>query len=501
MNKHIWMGVFLASSIWACQSSPSTAHDDHGHGEELAAEVHTIYTDKTELFVEFPPLVVGQESRFATHMTALGALFKAVDKGSVALTLRVAGQETRVSAAAPQLPGIFRLALTPQAPGMGSLSFDIQTPTYTDRIMLDSVRVYADEKAAMAAHTHDEGGAAPITYLKEQAWRTEFANVPARRQPFSDVIKASGKLLSAPGDEAVVTASAAGVLHFAGIPTHLGAEVGAGATLFKVAGGNLAVGNLDASYKEAKAGLDKAKADLDRASALVQDRLISEKEFQDVKLRHEMAQISYNTLARGYSSAGQTVSASMGGYLKNILVTEGQRVEPGTPLATISKNQKLVLEVALSQRHFHLLSLLQSANVIVPAGDGRVDSVLTARLVSYGRSVGDDGPFVPLIFEVPNTGGIVPGSVVEVMVKTTPIPDALVIPASALMEEQGAYFVFVQTGGEAFEKRELRLGAQDGKDVQVLSGLAEGERVVSRGAYQIKLSMASGSLPEHGHAH
>lgn len=491
----------MAVSLWACQSSTSTAHGDHDHDEALEAEVHTIYTDKTELFVEFKPLVVGEESRFATHVTALGTLFKAVDKGSATLTLRVAGKETRIAADAPEVPGIFRLAMTPQTPGMGSLVFDIQTPAYTDRITIDSVVVYADHHAALAAHSHEGGGAAPITYLKEQAWKVEFANAPARRQPFSDIIKASGKLLSAPGDEAVVTASAPGVLHFAGIPAHLGAEVGAGATLFKVAGGNLAVGNLDASYKEAKASLDKAKADLDRASALVQDRLISEKEFQEVKLRHEMAQISYNTLARGYSSAGQTVMAPMGGFLKNILVTEGQRVEPGTPLATISKNQKLVLEVALSQRHFHLLSLIQSANVIVPAGDGRVDSVLTARLVSYGRSVGEAGPFVPLIFEVPNTGGIVPGSVVEVMVKTTPIPDALVIPASALIEEQGTYFAFVQVGGEAFEKRELRLGAQDGKDVQVLSGLVEGERVVSRGAYQIKLSMASGTLPEHGHAH
>jgi multidrug efflux pump subunit AcrA (membrane-fusion protein) len=76
-----------------------------------------------------------------------------------------------------------------------------------------------------------------------------------------------------------------------------------------------------------------------------------------------------------------------------------------------------------------------------------------------------------------------------------------VIPVSALVEEQGIFYVYVQTEGESFQKRELKLGANDGKKVQVLSGLTEGERVVTKGGYQIKLAQASGILPAHGHEH
>jgi membrane fusion protein, heavy metal efflux system len=47
----------------------------------------------------------------------------------------------------------------------------------------------------------------------------------------------------------------------------------------------------------------------------------------------------------------------------------------------------------------------------------------------------------------------------------------------------------------------LKLGANDGLNVQILSGVSEGERVVTKGAYQIKLSQASGALPAHGHEH
>jgi hypothetical protein len=59
----------------------------------------------------------------------------------------------------------------------------------------------------------------------------------------------------------------------------------------------------------------------------------------------------------------------------------------------------------------------------------------------------------------------------------------------------------LQIAGESFVKRELKLAGSDGTNVQVLAGLRKGERVVTMGAYQIKLATASGAIPAHGHAH
>jgi multidrug efflux pump subunit AcrA (membrane-fusion protein) len=100
-----------------------------------------------------------------------------------------------------------------------------------------------------------------------------------------------------------------------------------------------------------------------------------------------------------------------------------------------------------------------------------------------------------------NPGLIIPGSVVEVFLKAATLPNALIIPVQALIEEQGFFYVFVQTGGESFQKREVSLGITDGIDVQVVHGLKEGERIVTQGAYQIKLSQARGQVPEHSHEH
>ena len=89
----------------------------------------------------------------------------------------------------------------------------------------------------------------------------------------------------------------------------------------------------------------------------------------------------------------------------------------------------------------------------------------------------------------------------EVLLKTNVIKGALVIPYSALLEEQGNHFAYVQTSGEGFQKRELEIGANDGMNVQVLAGIKEGERVVIKGGYQIKLATMSGKMPAHGHEH
>src|SRR5690606_37919284 len=97
--------------------------------------------------------------------------------------------------------------------------------------------------------------------------------------------------------------------------------------------------------------------------------------------------------------------------------------------------------------------------------------------------------------------GIIPGAFAEVYLQTLETKKALVIPVSALLEEQGKFYAYVQVSGEVFQKRDLNLGANNGEQVQVLSGIAAGERVVTKGAYQIKLSTMSGALPAHGHEH
>jgi RND family efflux transporter MFP subunit len=75
------------------------------------------------------------------------------------------------------------------------------------------------------------------------------------------------------------------------------------------------------------------------------------------------------------------------------------------------------------------------------------------------------------------------------------------VPESAVVDDGGRPVVFVQTGGESFERRPVQLGSHADGYVRVLQGIEPGERVVHRGAYLVRLAAMSTQIPAHGHVH
>ena len=500
--KNIFLSSIVFTAIlFGCKDESEHVHGAGGHSHGLEPVAYTIYTDKTELFVEFKPLVIGQTSKFAAHFTQLGDQFTAIEEGSVTVSLIANGKGIKHSAEAPSSPGIFRLALQPKEKGIYQLVFDIETKDYTDRIVIDSVSVYSNDEDVLANIQEDDIGE-EITYLKEQAWKVDFANMEVLKQPFAEVIKTTGQILPAQGDEIVVTAKSNGIITFGKSKKTIGSSVYSGETLFNISGSSLSEDNLDSKYKKLKANNDKNKVDYDRAKELVKENIISQKEYQEVELKYNNSKNAFNTLAKNYSANGQKITSSLKGFIKNILVSEGQYVEVGQQLATISQNRKLQLVAEIPQKHFSNLNNVTSANFKTAYSNKLYNTTeLNGKLISYGKSAGKNEYFIPLNFEIDNAGDLISGSFIEVYLKTNKMEDALVIPNEALIEEQGKYYAYVQTSGEGFQKRELEIGLKDGSSIQVISGIEENERVVTTGAYQIKLATMSGKMPAHGHEH
>ncbi len=495
--KYLFTICLLAVGIIGCKQK---AAKEDAASESLEPLAYTLYSSKSELFVEFKPLVVGQTSKFAAHLTILGENFLPYTEGTVTVSFIQEGKGIKNTATAPSSPGIFRLALQPAQAGTGKLVFDIQTAAFTDQFIIDSIPVFADEKTAIAAQPKEAAGS-DISYLKEQAWKVEFANIAVMKETMYDVIKATGEIQSAPGDEVTIASKSNGIVKFVGNNNVTGSAIRVGQTMFTVTGGEIAYENVDAAKQTARTELASAKNEYTRVSELIKDKLITQAEFQNAKLRYEQAQIALNNLGRNYSG-GKSLSSTINGFIKNIMVSEGQYVSAGQPLATITKNQRLVLKADVSLKDADKISSIQEANfTIIQNKESYNTKELNGKLLAVGKTTAGNSPFIPVHFQIDSKPGMLPGSFAEVFLKTIPINDALVIPVSALVEEQGIFYVYVQTEGESFQKRELKLGANDGQKVQVLSGVAEGERVVTKGGYQIKLSQASGALPAHGHEH
>ena len=346
-------------------------------------------------------------------------------------------------------------------------------------------------------HSHDHGvNPDEIILAPHKAKAAGVASMEIQPKSFRQVIKASGEVQAAQGNESTIVANVAGVVSFQRSVTE-GMQVGKGATIMTISASKLQDGD---PAERARIAYEAAKADFDRASRLVESQIVSQKEFNAIKEKYENARIAYEALSKNQTKSGVAVSAPMGGYIKNLLVKEGDYVSVGQPLATVTQNNRLFLRADVSERYYKYLNNITSANFKTPY-DNQVYELeaLNGKLLSYGKSAGSF--YVPVTFSFDNKGEIIPGSFVEIYLLSKDMENSIVLPVEALTEEQGLYFIYIQKCEESYKKQEVKLGASNGKEVQILSGVHPGDKVVVKGAYHVKLASASNALPAHSHEH
>ena len=316
--------------------------------------------------------------------------------------------------------------------------------------------------------------------------------------PFQQVIKTSGQVLAAQGDESVAVATVAGVVSFRGKVTE-GMSVGNGTPLVTISSNNIADGD---PVQRARIAYEVSKKEYERMKALVKNKIVSDKEFAQAEQNYENARISYEALSKNHSAIGQNITAPIAGYVKSILVKEGDYVTIGQPLVSVTQNRRLFLRAEVSEKYYPYLRTISSANFQTPYNNKVYElQALNGKLLSFGKTAGDNSFYVPVTFEFDNKGEVIPGSFVEVFLLSSPMENVISLPRTALTEEQGSYFVYLQLDEEGYRKQEVTVGADNGKNVQILSGVKAGDRVVTEGAYQVRLASASNAIPAHSHEH
>lgn len=353
------------------------------------------------------------------------------------------------------------------------------------------------EEAAHEAESHG-GHSDEIILTPEKAKAAGVMVETVTPGTFREVIPTSGQILAAQGDENTLVAATAGVVSFSRTVTE-GMSVGRDVELLSVSAENLQDGD---PVKRARIAYERAKGEYERAEKLIGERIVSEKEFNVLKENYENARIAYEALSPSKAGKGVAVKSPMAGYVKACFVKEGDYVTVGQPLLSVTQTRRLMLRAEVSERYYSRLHNIASANFQTPYDD-KVYSLadLKGRLLSFGKSSDGTSYYVPVTFEFDNRGDVIPGSFVEVYLLASERQNVLSVPVSALTEEQGLYFIYCQIDEECYRKQEVTVGANDGKRVEILSGLKGGEKVVMQGAIHVKLASASTAIPGHTHNH
>ncbi len=509
-TRHAAGWLSAAALLSACGSAPPT---EVAAAEEPAPVVVSRWTDRSELFVEFPPLVAGATSRFAIHFTDL-ATFEPLREGRA--TVRLSGarvEEFEVDA--PGSPGIFGVDVTPSAAGRARLELLLDAAAVQDRHDLGEVRVLtAAEAAGLPPGAEEEDGTVP--FLKEQQWSLDFATAAARRRPMADSLDVPAEIRPRTGGEAEVTTPVAGRLAADLPPRPVGSVVGRGDTLAQVVPRSEHADDrpaLELAVAEARDALELARAEHARVERLVEVGALPARRRLEARLASQtadarltaaeahLAQLDSTRRGEGEGTEDTrfVLRAPMRGVVAESAATPGASVDEGARLFKLIAVDRVHVVGALPEAALSRLDDLAGAELEVP---GAGAPLLLERLVTVGRVVDEDTRTVPIIYELPDPDRrLAIGQAVTLRVFGASRTDAVTVPESAIVDDAGQPVVFVQVGGESFERRPVRLGHREGGDVQVMGDVAAGDRVVTVGAPLIRLAALSPQVPAHGHTH
>lgn len=520
--------VALAAILWSCNGTSS--HDNHNHTQEAhaheghnhsteEAHVHDAklnligYGRQSEFFAEADPLFTGGKSDFFIQLCRLDN-FKPIVHAEVEIELHIGEKVQTLGNAEEIKAGMYSLhEVLPETQGKGFLKVIIRSKdnpenttelTSIDDIVEIPVMVYDTEHHAHhAAEEQVPHVSNTVPFPKAQSYLIEFETQTVQMEKIGSIIATAAQIQPTPGAQVEVIAKASGIVSFKeGFVTE-GQPVSEGKELFSLQCGGMMENSMHQYFIKTSSEYERARREYERKKSLAESKIVSESELLEAKTEYDNAAANFNHLKQNFAEDRQIVKAPLNGYIKNIYVQNGQYVEAGQTILTVSQNRKLQLKAELPASYYPQLKSIKEANVREMNAEKSYSlEELNGKLLSYGKSTSLDNPLIPVIFEIDNVLDAIPGTFVNLYIKTQGETPRLSVPTTAIVEEMGNYCVFVQVTPELFEKRSVIIGQNDGFRTEIKEGLHEGERIISKGAQIVKISQATGALDPHaGHAH
>ena len=352
-------------------------------------------------------------------------------------------------------------------------------------------------------HEHEEHehhhAAGEIVFSEEKAAAVGLKTEEAKLMPFTESLKVSGQIVAPTNKTQVVVATINGVITMQR-SLHEGSKVSKGEVLAHQSIHGMAATD---PVETARLQYEAAQKEYDRAQRLTGSQIVSAQEMEQITLRYQTAKQQYEALQTRRAADGCIeVVAAQDGYISNLNFANGDYVEAGAALLTITQTKDLLLQVDVPERYWGRLSQICGAN-FVPAYSEQVYRLqdMKGRLLSVGHTANTQTGYVPVVFTFENRAGLITGAYVDAYLLLSESQDAISVPASALTEDQGIYSVYIQLDEDCYKKQDVQVGQSNGERVLIESGLQAGERVVTQGVMQVKLAGSATVIPGHTHHH
>lgn len=555
----------LLGSTTSCADSGVPSHGLQAESQEPSPIVLTLFTDEAELFLEYPRLLPRVEARFLAHLTVLSSGAPVRSGQLRLEIQSEAGETLLFSAMEPKRDGLFIPVGALPAAGIYTAKLTLVSDQLNASFDLPPLTVFQDLASAMQSSSAEEPVVADaVPFYLEQQWKIGLLMEKVERRSLTERLLLHGEMEAAQGSMAVVSAPLGGLLlpvDGKALP-RVGDMVVKGQVLAyldpplstsdvvqlstnQMSQSSLAmevlVRELDLQTKSLEVEqsllqsaarlafaekamrriqglrgqglgtepeLEAASRDLElaRQEAKGAERLKESLAVAEQSLRTMREQVDLATHASASPNRLRVaVVAPIDGEVIAVHHIAGEHVENQGAIYKLLDSSQVWLKAHISE--FELAGLSESPGALLEleAFPGQSFDVLGAmggKMVSVGRVIDPLARTLDLRYELPNPDGLFRvGMFADVFLETQSSKQTIAVPQQSVVIENGLPVAFVLLDGETFQKRELQLGIRDGDFIEVLSGIEEGDRVVTQGAFLVRLAMASPASFGEGHAH
>ena len=240
----------------------------------------------------------------------------------------------------------------------------------------------------------------------------------------------------------------------------------------------------DAGIIQAEAQVNQAQREYDRYKVLAERGVAPRVMAEQAETSLETARAS---LAAARARQGdRVIRAPFAGTLGLTTVTPGTLVSPGGVIATLDDTSVIRVDFPLPERY---LSVLRPGLPLTATADAYEGEAFSGQIALIDSRINEATRAVTARAEFPNPGGrILPGMMLRVAVAQGQ-RSSMAAPESAVQYEGQTAFVYrIATGerGETAQRVEVKTGAVEGGFVEILSGVAAGDRIVGGGLNRIQ---------------
>lgn len=332
-----------------------------------------------------------------------------------------------------------------------------------------------------------------VTATPDLAKRLRVAKVGL--DPVSETLRVAGQIDFDENRVARIGATVTG--RVSAMQAAIGAHVGRGSVLAQITSTDLTMQQL--AYVRARSAYELNRRNAERARTLFAADVISAAELQKRESEYSVSSAEMRAaadqlrllglsssalggLGRGNVNSISQVTATMSGVVVERQLALGQVVQPTDQLFVVADLSKVWAVAQVPEQQVHLVKLGETVDIEIPALE---DQKRSGKLVFIGHTVDPKTRTVLIRSELDNASGLLKPMMLATMLVKGEARPKLVVPASAVVRENNADYVFVGEGGGRYRLRAVNLGHEEGGKRVVQSGLKAGETIVVDGGFHL----------------